>query len=103
MVEYGEPNGHPFEPTVGLSQRMVPSAYAGGCRLPVDTPHLSGHTDVALPQESRMAKSKLDLLQGTLDLLVLQALTSMGPQHGYGLARRIEQQSGNELLLNQGT
>jgi PadR family transcriptional regulator PadR len=50
-----------------------------------------------------MANSKLDLLQGTLDLLVLQTLTSMGPQHGYGLARRIEQQSGNELLLNQGT
>jgi transcriptional regulator len=47
--------------------------------------------------------SKLDLLQGTLDLLVLQTLASMGPQHGYGLARRIEQLSGNEVLLNQGT
>ncbi len=50
-----------------------------------------------------MSKSKLDLLQGTLDLMVLQTLGSMGPQHGYGIARRIEQVSGNEVLLNQGT
>ena len=46
---------------------------------------------------------KLDLLQGTLDLMVLQTLTSLGPQHGYGIARRIEQVSGNEVLLNLGT
>ena len=46
---------------------------------------------------------KIDLLQGTLDLMVLQTLTAMGPQHGYGIARRIEQVSGNEVLLNQGT
>lgn len=45
----------------------------------------------------------LDLLQGTLDLMVLQTLAAMGPQHGYGIARRIEQVSGNEVLLNQGT
>ena len=50
-----------------------------------------------------MAGSKLDLLQGTLDLMVLQTLAAMGPQHGYGLARRIEQLSGDEVLLNQGT
>src|SRR5256885_11016731 len=50
-----------------------------------------------------MSKSKLDLLQGTLDLMVLQTLVSMGPQHGYGIARRIEQVSGDEVLLNQGT
>ena len=47
--------------------------------------------------------SKLDLLQGTLDLMVLQTLSAMGPQHGYGIARRIEQISGNQLALNQGT
>ncbi len=47
--------------------------------------------------------AKLDLLQGTLDLLVLQTLVSMGPLHGYGIARRIEQQSGDQVLLNQGT
>ena len=46
---------------------------------------------------------KIELLQGTLDMLVLKTLASMGPLHGYGLARRIEQVSGNALALNQGT
>ncbi len=50
-----------------------------------------------------MDKQKLDLLQGTLDLLVLQTLASMGSLHGYGIARRIEQVSGDVVLLNQGT
>src|SRR5690348_2092649 len=50
-----------------------------------------------------MRESKLDLLQGTLDLMVLQTLEAMGPLHGYGIARRIEQVSGNQVLLNQGT
>lgn len=48
-------------------------------------------------------KDKLDLLPGTLDLMVLQTLSAMGSLHGYGIARRIEQVSGNEVLLNQGT
>src|ERR1022692_3460291 len=47
--------------------------------------------------------SKLDLLQGTLDVMVLQTLAVMGAQHGYGIARRIEQVSGDEIMLNQGT
>ena len=46
---------------------------------------------------------KSDVLQGTLDLMVLQTLAAMGPQHGYGLARRIEQVSDDVLQLNQGT
>lgn len=50
-----------------------------------------------------MSPEKLDLLQGTLDLMVLKTLAAMGSLHGYGIARRIEQVSGNELLLNQGT
>ncbi|HEV2493375.1 MAG TPA: PadR family transcriptional regulator [Terriglobia bacterium] len=50
-----------------------------------------------------MGESKLDLLQGTLDVMVLQTLDVMGPLHGYGIARRIEQVSGNQVLLNQGT
>ena len=50
-----------------------------------------------------MTESKLDLLQGTLDVMVLQTLLSMGDMHGYGIARRIEQVSGDEILLNQGT
>lgn len=50
-----------------------------------------------------MGEAKLDLLQGTLDLMVLQTLAAMGSQHGYGIARRIEQVSGDAVLLNQGT
>src|SRR4026207_1117791 len=44
-----------------------------------------------------------DILQGTLDLMVLQTLEARGPQHGYGIARRIEQISEDVLQLNQGT
>ena len=50
-----------------------------------------------------MPDSKLDLLQGTLDLMVLQTLAAMGSLHGSGVARRIEQVSGDAVLLNQGT
>jgi PadR family transcriptional regulator PadR len=50
-----------------------------------------------------MGDSKSDVLQGTLDLMVLKTLESMGPLHGYGIARRIEQVSDNSLILNQGT
>jgi len=46
---------------------------------------------------------KEDILRGTLDLLVLKTLENMGPLHGYGIARRIEQVSGELLHLNQGT
>lgn len=50
-----------------------------------------------------MGEGKPDVLQGTLDLMVLKTLESMGPLHGYGIARRIEQVSGDALSLNQGT
>lgn len=50
-----------------------------------------------------MPPEKSDILQGTLDLMVLQTLDAMGPQHGYGIARRIEQISEQALQLNQGT
>src|SRR5277367_341113 len=50
-----------------------------------------------------MGESKSDVLQGTLDLMVLKTLDAMGPLHGYGIARRIEQISGDVLQLNQGT
>jgi PadR family transcriptional regulator PadR len=46
---------------------------------------------------------KTDVWQGTLALMILKSLETMGPMHGYGLARRIEQTSGNELLVNYGT
>jgi PadR family transcriptional regulator, regulatory protein PadR len=50
-----------------------------------------------------MSKDRLELLHGTLALMVLQTLAGMGPLHGYGIARRIEQVSGAEVRLNQGT
>src|SRR5215467_15217420 len=50
-----------------------------------------------------MTEAKSDILQGTLDLMVLRTLDVMGPLHGYGLARRIEQVSEDVLQLNQGT
>jgi PadR family transcriptional regulator PadR len=50
-----------------------------------------------------MAGDKSEILQGTLDLMVLKTLESMGPLHGYGIARRIEQISEDALQINQGT
>jgi PadR family transcriptional regulator, regulatory protein PadR len=47
--------------------------------------------------------AKIDVLQGTLDLMVLQTLETMGSMHGYGIARRIEQVSEDVLRLNEGT
>jgi len=47
--------------------------------------------------------AKTDILQGTLDLMVLRTLETMGPQHGFGLAKRIQQISQGALDLNQGT
>src|SRR5262245_41357120 len=44
-----------------------------------------------------------DILQGTLDLIVLKTLDALGPQHGYGIARRIEQVSEDVLRMNEGT
>jgi len=57
---------------------------------------------MAKPKETREA-TRSELLQGTLDLLVLKTLGAMGPMHGYGIARRIEQLSGDILQLNEGT
>ena len=50
-----------------------------------------------------MAEAKSEILQGTLDLMVLKTLDAMGPMHGYGIARRIEQVSDAALEINQGT
>jgi PadR family transcriptional regulator, regulatory protein PadR len=57
-----------------------------------------GNLEVELPM-----KDKPDVLQGTLALMVLKTLDLLGPQHGYGIARRIEQISGDLLAVNQGT
>lgn len=48
-------------------------------------------------------KKRIQILQGTLDLIVLRTLVTMGPQHAYGIATRLEQVSENLLSLNQGT
>ena len=50
-----------------------------------------------------MPSAKNDVWQGTMALMILKTLETMGPQHGYGLARRIEQTSGDLLQLNYGT
>ena len=50
-----------------------------------------------------MPEGKSEILQGTLDLMVLKTLATMGPLHGYGIARRIEQISEEALQINQGT
>jgi len=50
-----------------------------------------------------MDHARTDVLQGTLDLMVLKTLEALGPLHGYGIARRLEQVSENLLQLNQGT
>lgn len=52
-----------------------------------------------MPKEEK----KTDILQGTLDLMILQTLGALGPLHGYGIARRIEQVSESVLELNEGT
>jgi PadR family transcriptional regulator len=46
---------------------------------------------------------RADVLHGTLGLMILKTLAALGPLHGYGIARRIEQTSGDQLLLNHGT
>jgi transcriptional regulator len=50
-----------------------------------------------------MGEVKSEILQGTLDLMVLKTLEALGPQHGYGIARRIEQISNDLLSINEGT
>jgi len=72
------------------SDLLRPTAGAAG--VPMNHPTRHSTADVGAP-----------MLQGTLDLMVLKTLESMGPQHGYGIARRIEQISEQALRLNQGT
>jgi transcriptional regulator len=50
-----------------------------------------------------MGAEKSEVLQGTLDLMILKTLHALGPQHGFGIARRIEQISDDVLTLNEGT
>jgi PadR family transcriptional regulator, regulatory protein PadR len=64
---------------------------------------LGGTVYVGFQQVAVMPENKADILQGTLDLMVLKTLESMGRLHGYRIARRIEQVSADTLSMNQGT
>jgi transcriptional regulator len=54
-------------------------------------------------EASQMTDNRSPILQGTLDLMVLKTLEQMGPMHGYGIARRIEQVGKDAVIVNQGT
>jgi DNA-binding PadR family transcriptional regulator len=60
-------------------------------------------TNEAAGAVAKRTDGKADVLQGTLDLMELQTLESMGPQHGYAIADRLEQVSAGALQLNMGT
>jgi len=68
----------------------------------MDIPKEIWYTPLRMPKEAPFAL-KSEVPQGTLDLMVLKTLDALGPQHGYGIARRIEQVSGDLLKLNEGT
>jgi transcriptional regulator len=62
-----------------------------------------GYAPLYIPEVIGMADSESSILQGTLDLMVLKTLEHLGPLHGYGIARRIEQVGQRALIVNQGT
>ena len=57
----------------------------------------------AMPKGTDNSQTKSEVLQGTLDLMILKTLQAMGPLHGFGIARRLEQVSQDVLRLNEGT
>ena len=65
--------------------------------------HILDAIPMAIQEVTKVMGDKADVWQGTLALMVLTTLETMGPLHGYGIARRIEQTSGNLLSLNYGT
>lgn len=69
----------------------------------MDNPNESCQASYGMAKEANPDPDKSDVLQGTLDLMVLQSLDALGPLHGYGIARRIEQISEKVLQLNEGT
>jgi PadR family transcriptional regulator PadR len=78
------------------------SSKAAGTSV-IDFPDRWWHIRVAYPQEHAMAPPESEVPYGTLDLMVLKTLAALGPLHGYGIARRIEQVANGSFLLNQGT
>src|ERR1700738_768598 len=83
----------------GITDRS--RCFQSGMTGPVAFPNGTHHTSCWKP--NRGMKAKTDVPQGTLALMVLKTLDVLGPLHGYGIARRIEQISGDLLSVNQGT
>jgi PadR family transcriptional regulator PadR len=85
--------------------RQSPFTQSQIAESPVDNQQLSDyiHSCCFSKGERLMVTERAEVLQGTLDLMVLKTLETMGPMHGFGIARRIEQVSENLLQLNQGT
>src|SRR5258708_24845184 len=69
----------------------------------MDIPKEIWYTPLWIAKEPSVPPIKSEVLQGTLDLMVLKTLDALGPLHGYGVARRIEQLSEELLQLNEGT
>src|ERR1700760_4022958 len=91
----GEPGGFPTAlPDLSLKERS---------KFPVGFQKETCDYSCWKPKGGTPVKEKPDVLQGTLALMVLKTLDLLGPQHGYGIARRIEQISGELLDVNQGT
>jgi PadR family transcriptional regulator, regulatory protein PadR len=89
-----------------LPNRLELASRLEHSRLPVAFPIELRHSPVGKPNEpseQSRVKQKKDVQQGTLALMVLKTLDVLGPLHGYGIARRIEQISGDLLSVNQGT
>jgi transcriptional regulator len=105
--------GYSFEITrTPSSQVSAPTAVSAslpdlppedGGKFPVAFQKEPCHYSCWKPKGESPMKEKPDVLQGTLALMVLKTLDVLGPQHGYGIARRIEQISGDLLAVNQGT
>lgn len=72
-------------------------------QCPVDVQQEEAYAPVVYQKEKAMAPPRGEVLQGTLDLIVLKTLEALGPLHGYGIAMRIQQVSEDLLKLNQGT
>jgi len=78
---------------------VIDRAYSGNHNISFDIQMEIGYSIGMANRED----SKTDVLQGTLDLMVLQTLAALGPQHGYSIATRLEQVSSGAVQLNMGT
>jgi PadR family transcriptional regulator PadR len=87
---------------VNLAETFVGPAASTGSG-PVDNQQKQMYAPVVYQKERVMTPPRGEVLQGTLDLIVLKTLDALGPLHGYGIAQRVQQVSEDLLKLNQGT